>query len=370
MIDRVMIMKEREKIVWGVKYLAILGFAIFCVVCPDVTKNAVSEAIWRCLETVIPSLYIMMAVSAILIQSNVVDSLPKCTGKIIPIFLFSTIAGYPVGVKMLSAEFERGEISKKSAEILCGVCFGAGPAFISGCIAENLYSSKAVGGTVFLSCLLANTVPALLIIPLVLRLEKDRGRGTPAKVKINAEMLSSCVVSSGKSMLTICAMILFFSAISAFLSETGVMTLTENFLCKYMGVPKEICKQIISSILDVTCVSGFPKGDYSLLPFISGLVSFGGVCVLFQLSGVSGGKLNLFPCFVTRVICGFLSGFFCKVTMPLFISQETVAVSVDFSLHKSRSVVPSVMLIIMTVLLIYGNDTGETLPCGGLCPKK
>lgn len=362
MIDRVMIMKRREKIIRGLKYSAISGFAIFCVTCPDVTKNAVSQAIWRCLETVIPSLYIMMTVSAILIQSNILDSLPKCTGKIIPIFLFSAIAGYPVGVKMLSAEFQRGGLSKRSAEILCGVCFGAGPAFISGCISENLYSSKAVGRVVFLSCLLANTVPALLIIPFVLKLEKNRGRSTPAKVKINSEILGSCVVSSGKSMLTICAMILFFSAISAFLSETGVMTLTENFLCKYMGVPKEICTQIISSVLDVTCVGNFPKGDYSLLPFISGLVSFGGICVLFQLSGVSDGKLNLLPCFVTRVVCGFLSGFFCKVTMPLFISRETVAVSVDFSLHKSQSVVPSIMLIIMTVLLIYGSSGVSETP--------
>jgi len=103
----------------------------------------------------------------------------------------------------------------------------------------------------------------------------------------------------------------------------------------------------------VTNVAGFPRGDWLLLPLITGLTSFGGVCVLLQLAAVTRGRLSLVPFIIMRGAAAVLSYIICRGLLPLFMEGETTAVSsIRTEGTHSESPVPSVMLMIMVVVLM------------------
>lgn len=145
--------KRASKVRKAVGLAAAAVFFLLCLFDNDGTSAAVSDGVRRCLDIVIPSLFAMMTASALIVSSGLTTAVPRCVGRFsravfgmevseLPIFTFGMVAGYPVGVKMLCGEYLSGRINKRRAELLSGLCFGAGPAFIFGCISGQLYGSR------------------------------------------------------------------------------------------------------------------------------------------------------------------------------------------------------------------------------------
>ena len=129
MIDWVIIMRKTTS--FASAALLILTAAA-CIFAADAVKAGALCGVERCLTTVIPSLYAMMAVSGLLLQSGTVSAAGKLLhragrllfgmdGDIFVIFLFSNIAGYPVGAKMLLAQYRAGRLTRREAELLTGL---------------------------------------------------------------------------------------------------------------------------------------------------------------------------------------------------------------------------------------------------------
>lgn len=334
--------------------------AVFCLVKTDMISSAVSEALGRCIYVIIPSLYAMMIISQLLIKSGIIDrisGLAGGTGKILfgmekvvfSVFLFSMIAGYPVGTKMLCSAYEKGLIEKRRAEIFSGLCFGAGTAFIYGCIAGQIYGNRLAGNIIFISTVCANIVLAFIVS---FFMRKNCNSVTEkSTVRLSSEMLTECVINGGHSIISICFMVMAFAVITEILDYSGIISVAGKFLSKLTELPPDDSQQFITAILDVTAVNGFSAGNYELLPYISFLVSFGGICVIFQISAVSG-KLSLKPLVILRTAAAVISFIICRIITPLMLSSETVAVSsLNIRTHQAHSPVPSVMLIIMTFFL-------------------
>ena len=109
--------------------------------------------------------------------------------------------------------------------------------------------------------------------------------------------------------------------------------------------------------MDVTAAGELPHGNYTLLPVLSAAVSFGGVCVLFQIASIFSGKLSMLPLILTRTAASALSFGICRLIMPYMLRNETVTAAVTASVHKAPSPVPSVMLILMTFAVL--RETGK-----------
>ena len=120
----------------------------------------------------------------------------------------------------------------------------------------------------------------------------------------------------------------------------------------------------------MTNVAGFPRGDWLLLPLISGLTAFGGICVLMQLAALTRGKLSLVPFIIMRAAAAVLSYIICRGLLPLFMEGEITEVS-SIKAESTRSVspVPSVMLIIMTVALILEFGSKKETYSTEICTK-
>jgi hypothetical protein len=262
-------------------------------------------------------------------------------------------AGYPVGAKMICEEYSAGRISKRHAELLAGVCFGAGPAFIFGCISRQLYSSDSAGLVILISNVTANVILALCMsVPL--RRSSSR-QMKKRSVDITSDMLTECVLRSGRAMADICIMIVFFSVFAAFITRGGAAAW--ELLRKLPDLDRVSGEVIVAALLDVTNAAGFPRGDWLLLPYVSGASAFGGVCVMLQISAVTAGRFSLKPFILLRCAAAVISFFVCRSIIPYFIESETVTVS-TLEVHGVSSVspVPSVMLILMTAMLIFEFD--------------
>lgn len=373
MIEWVMFMNKSAKAMKNGFISAILvTAAYFCMAHTKVIADAVSEAVQRCLLTVIPSLYAMMIVSALLVRSGITGCMPNFLSRLTrlffgldgtsaAIFSMSIFAGYPVGTSMLLSEYESGRLNARRTELLCGLCFGAGPAFIFGCISGKLYSSPTAGMIILISTAVANIIGLLLMSPWLRRdIPEDTAK---KKVTLTADMLTDCMISSGRSMAVICFSVVAFAVISAFFQMAGISGSVGKILSGISGMDSGTGSRIFAVFLDITNVSGLPVNDYSLLPYICGATSFGGVCVLFQLSALVRGRISILPLVAVRVVMAAVSGMVCRVMMPIFMRYELISASaVRGRICREGSAVPSVMLVIMTLMVIAGCEKAKKVP--------
>lgn len=344
MIDMVMFMRKIKNIL--VSALIII-FVLFCFFRAESVKSAVYDAVMRCLNVIIPSLYAMMIISAFLVKSNIASS-----GRAFSC-IFSMLAGYPVGAKILYSQYVNGDISRKNAELLSGIFFGAGGAFIFGCTSYG-------GGIILVSNIMANI---LILSALCLYFRKNPMQKNQAKkISFSMEMLIDSVNSAGHSMGGICFAVLAFAVITAMLKDFGVLAVFSGVLSRVSGFSAELSEKIICSVIDVTAVNDLTKENVNLIPVASGLVSFGGLCVFLQITAIFSGKLSVMPLIAFRITAGIISGLICKILLPFYIDNESIAVSLTKTqLCKSQSPVPSILLIIMTALLFieYEKNFGK-----------
>lgn len=336
--------KLRKNVFLLLKILILTMLTAFCIIKTNEVKTAVYDAVMRCLTIIIPSLYGMMMISGILVKSGIIKKIPG----ILPVFAVSQFAGYPVGAKMICAGSDSNMFNKKRAELLSGVCFGAGPAFIFGCISSQLYGDPSAGKIILIS-----TVSANIILAVIISCVTRNSAHEPEKnheLDLSSDMITKCILNSGKAMADICIMITAFSVLTAFLDSFGFIDRLSNIISKFFNTDAAVFSGIIRAFLDVTAISGLPDNDYTLLPIISGLVSFGGICVIMQISALTSGKIRIMPIVLIRITASILSSIICRIVMPIMLSGNAVSAG-NFSVHKAASPVPSIILIIMTIIV-------------------
>ncbi len=348
-------MKKRNE---TIELTGLILFTIFCIADTGAVRSAVSGGMQRCLMTIIPSLFAVMTAVEMIIRSGIITKFRRLRTRLLVIFIMSMLGGYPVGTKLIIGEYESGRITKRQAELYSGVCYGAGPAFISGCISIQLYGNNTAGKVVFISNIAADIMLGLIVY--ILTLSGDTAAGNE-KNKLSAISLTESIVSTGKTMAVICFTIIIFSVISAMIMRSGLITAGSKLISKLTGRTMEEGAGIILSVMDITSVNSLPANDYTLIPFLSAVTAFGGICVIFQLRAVTGGKISLYPVIGLRAAAGVLSYFIGRMIMPIYISGDIMAVTtLRANLHKAASPVPSILLIIMTAVVFreYSRRNG------------
>ena len=161
------------------------------------------------------------------------------------------------------------------------------------------------------------------------------------KTTISGDVLTDSVASAGKSLGDMCFCVIIFSVFTKMVEKSGIIgKLADVF---------HLDGSIFSAILDITAISEISVD----IPTAAALISFGGVCVFFQISAIFRGKLSVFPLVAMRIAAAVLSYGICRILQPIFISGDVTAVfAASGCMHREASPVPSVMLIIMTAVVI------------------
>lgn len=339
-------------------------FLSFVLICFCVSLTAFSEqvklsaitAAERCLNVIIPSLFAFMVISQIIISSGVYVYISKPFFLIskylmaIPtdlffVFLVSSIAGYPIGIKILSDMKKQNIISQRTANVMSVFCFCGGPAFYSGAVGLAVFGNIRVGLLIFVSIIISNAVVACLFCR-ILKLKSEKRQN---KVNFSAELFTDAVTSTGKSLLVICLMIIFCSSVICILENLNlfvcikkIFSLTENQVV------------LIKSCLELTYISELKGQPFDLLPYITAVCSFGGVCILIQCAALNKGGVNLKVFLAARPLCAVLSGVMCNLLKKYFIPDTVEVVSINKSvLVNFNNFVPSICLILMILLLNF-----------------
>lgn len=327
-----------------------------------VSENVI-ESIKTCINVIIPSLFPFMTVSGIIISSGLYRQLSMpfspisrrvfhINAELFSIFLISSVGGYPIGAKLLMSLYSEGKTDKATAEKMLGFCFMGGPAFFIGAAGIKIYNSVYIGGIIFLSIFFANLITMLLF---GIRSE------VPPKVKIRSKPefsldgIISSINSGGIGIAKICASIVFFAALLAVLDASGILGSFSNCLSKVTHVSPQICYILLRSFFEISNISAITS-DIIFLPIVTAMLSFGGLCVMMQIEGIIGNKLSTHYFLICRIISTISSYLCCKIFILVFDISNFIQVSAPIGeFVQQNSPIPSLFLLIMTILLLSKN---------------
>ena len=255
--------------------------------------EAARQALDLCIGTLIPSLFPLFVLSAMLIPALKDLSLPRLSRLLgFPkgsggLFLIGCAGGFPVGAACIAQAAEKKLLPRENAEDLLGLCSFCGPSFLFGVVARVLSLRDAA------LLFLIQLETAVLIAAF-------RHRPTPAACSPGAEpmTLPQAVRRAVSSMATVCAWVILAGVTAGFLKRWLFPLLPEA-----LGV-------FLTGILELT------NGIFALnvlsptlrLPFCAVFVTFGGVSVLLQIAALAApAGLRMGRCICQKLLQAFLA---------------------------------------------------------------
>ncbi|MGN0674277.1 MAG: hypothetical protein ACI4KG_00855, partial [Oscillospiraceae bacterium] len=155
-----------------------------------------------------------------------------------------------------------------------------------------------------------------------------------------------------RGIFSICAVIVFFSSIIAILEKLNIINYAAKKIFEYSDLNYNDSIALVKSIIEISNISGFTPNNFNIMPCITSLLSFGGICVLIQIKGFIPCGLSEKYFYFARTISMLFSYFFCKIFIELFDIQCVYAMVYSKVEYRQSSPIPTVFLLIMTILLL------------------
>ncbi len=350
-------MKDKFK---SVSFTAILLVSIgICIANTDEVGRSVALATERCINVIIPSMFIFMCLTTIMaccgihkIIGLLFYPISRFVFKIntahFGIFILSMFSGYPSGIKLLSDALKRHEISRTEFEHLSCFCFASGPAFISGTVSGTLYPHTSAGLLCFISVICGNIATAILY-----------SFFSPSKnfeiqkshLYFSSQNITDAVISSSKAIFQMCSMIIAFSGFFCIAKLSGTVGIISNILSSTLNINYNVADVLVSSFFEISNLVNLPCSSPELLPIICAFLSFGGICVFIQVIVISENLINIRKFITARAVSAILSALVCKL-ISRFFNLGVYHVFKPAVTECNYGVLPSVMLIFMIIILI------------------
>ncbi len=320
--------------------LFLVTYLILLLSFPQASSQGVENGLKLSFSVLIPSLYPFLVCSSFFVKSGILHSIP---GKALSVFVLSIAGGYPMGAKCLAELYEKGEADRDETVKLLFFCINPSVSFVVSTVGITLLKSLKAG-LIILSAILLSSATMWVASAFYKRNKKVKG------VKVNvAERtdFSSAFVSAVKdgilSVILICGYVVIFSSLSAI---AEAIPLNENI------------KIVLSCVLEVT-KGAVVAAEKLSLPFVSAVVSFGGISTLFQLKAVlQNTDISFLLLLILRCASGLLSAIYTSILLKLFPVTSETFVTDGFRLSRapSYSVSVSVCLVLMSILFIMGDS--------------
>jgi len=292
-------------------------------------RAAVYDSIMLCLNTVVPSLFAFLALSAFIMSSGLVKGEPA-------LFILSVTGGYPVGAKLLFDKVTRDPTYKSRAQIMLMYCFCPSPVFLIALTRFGIYIWLSNVLACFIFAVAANAVNTMVFKS---KPAPELKQPDSPQVSVDVRSFVNAVTSAGSALYKICIMVVAFSVITRLLQLSGVTN------------------SIFHSLIEITNVA-----KVSAAPaLIAALTSMGGVCIMFQTAALTAGRLNLRKFILARIPIAALSAGICHLIIgvvgltdsdSVYISANTVQ-TLRVQVSSGGSVIASLCLLVMTLLLLH-----------------
>lgn len=199
--------------------LAALGLAALLANAEGV-RQSVSEALTLCGETVIPSQFLFLTASSLLVSLGVGEVLaPRLEFLMWPLFrvdgagatalILGLVGGYPIGARTAAELHRENLVSEAEAERLLAFCNTANPAFLISVLGVGVFRSVRVGVWLWLIHVLAALLTGILFRDRATARTKPRQRFATRAVPLTTAFVGA-VRGALSSMLNICAFVIVF----------------------------------------------------------------------------------------------------------------------------------------------------------------
>jgi len=280
--------REKIKSIMGSAALtaACLALLAFFIINARTASDAVLTALSLAVKSVVPSVFPSMVLSGILVASGGGELIGNTLGKPLAklmgtspsassAVILGALCGFPVGAVTASALYKRGELTKNEFELIIGVASLPSPAFVINAVGGNMLGNIRLGVFLYL-LVLSVSISVGAIWNRVTQnkpIKSSNSQLNGEKIKIT-EITVNAISSSALSALRITAYIVFFSTLTA--------TLTEIFIPQ--NAPAFI-SALIGGILEFSggCAAASKLGLSLSLPLSALFLGFSGFGVHFQV---------------------------------------------------------------------------------------
>jgi len=270
------IIKRKDKLISVLTLFFAMFFLFLLLFLPEYFKESTKNAVYLCINSVIPSLFCFIVISKIIVSSGVICFIAKILGKpfnaltgLNPIasgiFLVSFLSGYPAGAVAVTDLYAQGELKKDEAEKLVAVCNNTGPALPVLLLGSGLPGSAFGGWAIYVI-----EVLSALICARIMKKGKKRYEWSyyPSFTGSPLKAVTASVSGTLFSVALLCAYVLLFSCV---VSAVSLLPFGKALLP---------FAEIVSGSFALT--------DSHSMNFVilSGALSFGGLCVHMQTAAV------------------------------------------------------------------------------------
>lgn len=299
------------------KYILSIVTAVAALVLllePAAISEAVRYSVNICLEVMIPSLFAFTVLAVYLQESGLYHvvlrpltlPLSKLMGleeELCAVYLLSNIGGYPVGAKLLTRFVENGRLSRNDAGRMLCFCYGSGPSFIISIVGQRVFNSAAAGVVIFAACFLSSFIIGVIVSRCGKRIHLSTA---DTASDLSSGCFVTSVMSAAQVMLTVCIMIVCFSAITSIVEIAGVTAFAET-LFSLIGAGKN-ASNILPALMEISCIQRLCPSEALTAALCGALLSFGGICVILQVKAISDAHISLKPFLLSRIPAMLLSG--------------------------------------------------------------
>ncbi len=317
-----------------------LFFASFLLIliASDTAIEYMKKGLRLCSSTVIPSLFPFMVISELIVASGAGARFSRLLSKPMRIlfgigesgasaYFLGAVCGFPIGARSAVSMYDRGEISKSELEHLLTFCNNPGSAFVISAVGVSLFNSRALGVVLYACVLLSSLTVGAFGKLIFWRKGKEK---TPRHLTVRSELgvkeITNAVQSSALAMLTVCAYVVFFSALvgcigailSRFSLKQELFSLLFGFFELSSGVGAAAdCKNVLISVILCALFLGWS-----------------GLSVALQIMSVSSGRgISFKYYFIAKaaqgVICAFLTFIAVKWLFPSVLPNNSPVFSPD-----------------------------------------
>ncbi len=277
-----------------------LGFFIFFIYLlafPDSAAEPTKNALVFCAQTLIPSLFIYMVLSKIIMSQPITIKIMRIFSPWVVALIMGILCGAPIGAKNAVSLYDNGKISKKYGEYLCAFTNNPSLSFVIGFAGKELLGDSRLGIKLLTFEIIACLITAFVMKLLIFGKEKLPKPDFDNNTRIG---IWEAVSESALTMVNLCACVVFFMILG-------------NTVTKALNL-SPLAEGILKSCLEFSsgCATAAKTGKFAF-PLIAFALGQTGVSVALQVKSVIGNRFSVIPFALGKLITASIMTFLAVV---------------------------------------------------------
>lgn len=330
-----------------VKFGMIAGGIFLSLRYAEECAQGIRKGILFCIEALVPSLFLLMALSAYLVKSGVMRTFTQPLKKIshalfrlppqgMAVILLGMIGGYPVGARCAAMLYTQGELSEIDAKKTAYIAVCAGPGFLMNYVGGALLHNRSAG----MLLLVSEIIGVILTGVFIGRILPSGADGACSRCGQPAgSLLTASVADASLAVFRMCGMVVIGTAVIEVIAT----------VC-----PDTTIVDLAAVTIEITEGCHRMCGVYPLT-LIAFFIGFGGISVHLQIfAGMEHLTVNKGLFFWFRIIQGIITAALTYILLMIFPVKQSVFNSTDapLTLSHSATLVGSAALVLSSLCFL------------------